>query len=634
MLKFRWEIVLGGEVIDVAELERIADEKRVLIRLRGRLIYFDPKKYSAEALAAIVERLRSQPEGELSPLDALLALLGQDAHLNGIPIETECDEELSNTGWFSRLMLQTKLDDIGRPAGLSEFIEGKNGEALRVALRDYQQHGLNWLAFMSANGFGALLADDMGLGKTLQTLAWLQHRRNQGATKPCLLICPTSLMNNWEKEAKKFAPNLRLAERHHGSNRAKTDVALFAQSRGRDLVITTYGCLRLDQEILTKVEWDAVILDEAQTIKTPDTAISKAAREVARGIPFRLALSGTPIENRVTDLWTQFDFLNPGLLGTLAEFKKTYAPLLNLKSPNLAKTPDGVEAGSALRRITSPFMLRRLKTDPDIAATLPPKIERVEECHLTKEQAELYRAVQKEAESELETAKGAKRNTVILEILLKLKQACNHPAHLLKDKSPLADASGFIRSDKLSRLVVKLEYVLAAGEKALVFTQYAEMGSMLDDFLGDHFGDHFKVGTQFMSGKTPQHERDKMVEKFDKDPRFPIFILTQKVGGVGLNLQAANHVFHYDRWWNPAVEDQCTDRAFRIGQTNTVNVHKLVCVGTLEERIADLIARKRELANLVIEETDSESFGEKLASMSNDELRDFFSLSPNAVADE
>lgn len=612
LLQFRWDVVLDGQPIDITELERLAELKRPLIKWRGKWIFFDPQQWSAEKLLQIAEHLRQHPIEQLQPSSALQTLLATFQEWNGVPIESTGGEG-NQCNWFARLTHRSPLYPVPKPDGL------------RADLRHYQQDGLNWLAFMSANGFGACLADDMGLGKTLQTLAWFEHDNYAGNTGKCLLVCPTSLVRNWQKEGGKFTPNLRLYE-HHGSNRARTSQSLLANARGTDLVITTYGTMSQDLEVLREIPWRAVILDEAQNIKNSETTISRAARRLGENTPFRLALTGTPIENSVLDLWTLFDFLNPGLLGTKNEFKAKFSSLLTSKKVD-SSSVDGQreQAAESLQQLTNPFILRRKKSDPLIVPELPDKIEIDECCYLTIEQAELYRAVLKETEEELDMEERGQRYAIVSKLIRKLKQACNHPSLLLKDRSPLGERSG-----KLNRLVEMLETVLALNEKALIFTQYAEMGRMLDHFLLERLN----VGTQFLCGDDAIGDRETKVGTFTKDARFPIFILTLKAGGTGLNLQAANHVFHFDRWWNPAVEDQATDRAYRIGQSKDVNVYKFVCAGTVEERIAELISRKRELADMVIGGDLDGSLASALCQKTNEELRDFFRLDAEAVCEE
>lgn len=612
LLQFRWDVVLNDELIDIAELERMAETMRPLVACRGKWIYFDPEQWSKEKLLALAEQVRNHPFEEISRSVLLDALLNQQQQWSGIPIDTVPGDD-NGCDWFARLNRRVPLQDISKP------------ETLRAELKHYQKAGLNWLAFMGTNGFGACLADDMGLGKTLQTLAWLEHDKLAGHPGYCLLVCPTSLVRNWQKERGKYAPDLRLYE-HHGPSRAETSQALLSSARGCDVVITTYGTMSQDIEMLAGIQWRAVILDEAQNIKNPDSGTSRAARQLGKRAPFRLALTGTPIENSALDLWALFDFLNPGLLGTKDCFRAKYQSLLVAKkATNEQAKLESEQLASNLQRLTTPFILRRKKSDPLIEPDLPDKIEIDEFCHLTVEQAELYRAVLKETEAELERAERGKRNAVVLKVLTQLKQVCNHPSLMRKDRSPLGERSG-----KLNRLVEQLEEVIARNEKALVFTQYAEMGRMLDDYLLERLN----VGTQFLCGEDSIGAREKMIKTFTEDSRYPIFILTYGAGGVGLNLQAANHVFYFDRWWNPAVETQAADRAYRIGQPKDVIVYKFVCVGTVEERIAELLSRKLALSDMIIGSDLDGSLASTLVQKSNEELHDFFKLDAEAVCED
>ena len=482
-------------------------------------------------------------------------------------------------------------------------------EAFAGTLRPYQARGVSWLHFLGRWGFGACLADDMGLGKTVQALALVQHLREAGRGGPVLLVCPTSVIANWQREAARFTPDLRVLV-HHGGHRAR-GADFKSVAAAHDIVISSYALLNRDLAQLGEVEWAGAILDEAQNVKNSETRQAKAARSLKA--LWRIALTGTPVENHVGDLWSLFEFLNPGLLGGAAEFKRTFFV------PIQARQDAAAEA--RLQRLTRPFILRRLKTDKDIAPDLPDKMEMKVFCNLTREQATLYAAVVKEATDDIAAATEAiERRGRVLSALTRLKQVCNHPAQFLADHSPLPARSG-----KLARLTEMLEEVLEVGERSLVFTQFAEMGGMLRKHLQETFGRE----VLFLHGGVPRGQRDRMVRRFQEDEDAPaIFVLSLKADGTGLNLQAASHVFHFDRWWNPAVEDQATDRAYRIGQTRRVQVHKLVCAGTLEERIDEMIATKRGLASRVIGQGEG-----WLTELSLDELRSVMALRPEAVAE-
>jgi SNF2 family DNA or RNA helicase len=448
----------------------------------------------------------------------------------------------------------------------------------------------------------------MGLGKTLQALALIQHDWSLQEHQPILLICPTSVVGNWKREVERFTPDLPMLI-HHGGDRRK-DESFAKEAAHAAIVISSYALLHRDLAVLNTVDWRGVILDEAQNIKNPETKQAQAARALRGG--YRLALTGTPVENSVGDLWSLMEFLNPGLLGSATSFKNAFALPIQARQETAAMT--------RLKRLTGPFLLRRVKTDPNVIADLPEKLEMTVFCTLTKEQASLYSAVLQQMEEQLAQAEGMQRRGIILATLTRLKQVCNHPTHFLGDHSPLAERSG-----KLARLEAMLEEALAEGDRALIFTQFAEMGSLLQQHLANTLGRE----VLFLHGQVPQAHRGRMIERFQQsDDGPPLFILSLKAGGLGLNLTRANHVFHFDRWWNPAVENQATDRAFRIGQTQRVQVHKFVCVGTLEERIAELIEGKKELAATIV------GTGEGwLTELSTEQLRDLFALRAEAVED-
>ena len=466
---------------------------------------------------------------------------------------------------------------------------------------------------------GGILADDMGLGKTIQMLTLLQHYKEaHGALPaPVLLVCPTSVVTNWDKERARFTPALT-AMLHQGPDRLR-DAEFIAAARGVDLVLTSYAIARRDGAALAQVNWLGVVLDEAQNIKNPDT---KQARTI-RGLPadFRFALTGTPVENRLSELWSIMHFLNPGFLGPRSRFRQEFALPIERYGDE--------EATQRLRRLTQPFILRRLKTDPTVIQDLPEKQETKVYCHLSAEQATLYQAVVEEALQNIATAETTgedmSRRGMVLSMLMKLKQVCNHPAQFLHQAgADYAVTDDETRSGKLARLAQMLEEITAENDRALIFTQFAEMGHLLRHFLQARLG----IPTQFLHGGTPPKQRDRLVQRFQEDPHGPpVFILSLKAGGTGLNLTRANHVFHFDRWWNPAVEDQATDRAFRIGQQRNVLVHKFVCVGTLEEQIDAMIAQKKALAESVV------GGGENwLTELSTADLRQLVTLRREAVA--
>ncbi len=482
-------------------------------------------------------------------------------------------------------------------------------------LRPYQLKGVSWLAFLKQFGFGGCLADDMGLGKTIELITLLLHEREvatqQGVLQqsPALLICPMSIVGNWYKELQRFAPSLKVMI-HHGHERSSGEV--FVQEvKQHDIVLTTYALALRDREHLSSVDWEYVVVDEAQNIKNEAARQTQAIKNLKART--RIALTGTPVENRLSDLWSIMGFLNPGYLGSDLDFRKKFAiPIERYHDVNRAET---------LKRVIQPFVLRRLKTDKAIIADLPDKMEMKVFCNLTQEQASLYEAVVKEMLEKIEQSEGIERKGLVLSTLLKLKQICNHPAQFVADGSSLTGRSG-----KLARLHEMLEEVLAAGDKALIFSQFAEMGTLLRHYLQEMLG----CEVLFLHGGTPKEQRDVMVQRFQEEQRgTPLFILSLKAGGVGLNLTAANHVFHFDRWWNPAVENQATDRAFRIGQKKNVQVYKFVCIGTLEERIEQMIERKKVLAESIV------GSGEHwLTEMTTGQLKELFALSREAVGED
>jgi superfamily II DNA or RNA helicase len=586
LVQFRWEAAIGDEPLSERELEALARQKSALVRHRGAWVAIDPQE-----LADIRTRLRSRTP-PLRAADALRIALGGEARGDGVVAPVVAD------GAFARALDRLRHADrehVPLPTGL------------RATLRPYQQRGYAWLVTMSALGLGACLADDMGLGKTVQMLAWLLHRRERFPqdARPALLVAPTSVLGNWEREVSRFAPDLAVV-RHYGGERARSAAAIPA--RAGTLVVTSYGLLRRDADLLAAVPWSAVVLDEAQNVKNAASATARAARALAA--PHRYALTGTPIENRLAELWSILEFANPGLLGPLETFRREYAVPIERYGND--------EVAERLRRIAAPFVLRRVKSDPAIIDDLPAKNEMRTLCTLTREQASLYRAVVDDEMRRIEEAEGIERRGRVLALLTYLKQICNHPAQYLGEQGPLPRRSG-----KLARLTEMLEEAIAEGDRALVFTQYREMGER----LVTHLEASLATEIQFLHGGTPQAARERMIARFQADPHGPrVFVLSLKAGGTGLNLTAATHVFHYDRWWNPAVEDQATDRAYRIGQRRAVQVYKLVCAGTVEEKVDALLERKRDLASRIVG-TDEHW----LTEMDDATLRELCALSADAA---
>ncbi|MBI1902030.1 MAG: DEAD/DEAH box helicase [Planctomycetia bacterium] len=590
VVTFQWQVALGDQVLSRDELEALARFKQPLVNVRGQWV-----QMSAEEIEAALDFWKRQSAVQATVRDAVKMALGAEAPMGPLAFGS-----IKTTGWIDDFLKQLQdgasLEELPPPTG---FVG---------TLRPYQARGYSWLAFLRRFGLGACLADDMGLGKTVQTLALLQREWESGNRSPVLLVCPTSVVANWQKEAARFTPDLPVLV-HHGLARARSD-AFLREAKRHALVISSYALLHRDREHFGKVDWGGVILDEAQNVKNPAAKQSQAARSLRA--EYRLALTGTPVENHVGDLWSIMEFLNAGFLGTQADFRRRFfIPIQSGGDP---------EAAGRLRRITGPFVLRRLKTDKSIIADLPEKLEMKVFCSLTKEQASLYQAAVNEARRAIESADGIQRKGLILALLSKLKQICNHPAHFLGDNSELPGRSG-----KLARLTEMAEEVLDGGDRALIFTQFSEMGDLLQKHLEETFGRE----VLFLHGSLSKRRRDALVERFQSDAGPPLFVLSLKAGGTGLNLTRASHVFHFDRWWNPAVENQATDRAFRIGQTRNVQVHKFLCAGTCEEKIDELIESKLEIAGQVV------SAGEGwITKLSNNELKEIFALRNEALADD
>jgi len=605
IVEFDWEVALGDHVLSREELDELADMKTPLVHLRGEWVEVD-----LDAIREMADRLDRQETDRFTARDVMHMALGAEEGPAGLPVE-----DVSASGRLGELLDRLGSGDTVEPLSEPAGFEG--------TLRPYQKRGYAWLAFLKQWGLGACLADDMGLGKTVQALALLQRTYNgtsgndftengsseagapDTSRQPSLVVCPTSVVSNWKKEAHRFTPDLSVLV-HHGGDRAQAEEAFTEQVADHTLVVTNYALLRRDVELFRALSWDTVVLDEAQYVKNPSAQRTRAARSLTA--QHRIAMTGTPVENNVGELWSIMEILNPGLLGSQSSFKKRFfRPIQNERD---------VEAMRGLKRITGPFILRREKSDPNVIDDLPEKQEMTVYTSLTEEQASLYRAVVKETTAALEgetSELDMERRGLVLSTLTQLKQICNHPAQYLHDDSAIAGRSG-----KLSRLVEMLEEMLAAGERALIFTQFTEMGEMLKRHLQETFGRE----ALFLHGGVKQEKRDRMVERFqESDDPPPFFLLSLKAGGTGLNLTRASHVFHYDRWWNPAVENQATDRAFRIGQTRRVQVHKFVCAGTLEERIDEMIERKKNLAEQVVDAGE-----DWVTELSTDELKDLFRL--------
>ncbi len=593
LVAYDWNLALGDTQLTLKEFEKLVKLKMPLVQVRGQWVELRPQE--VEAAIAFFKKQRGQ--GQMSLSEVLRLGLGQDETEIGLPVAA-----VEGDGWIDEM-----LKGLQQTATIAPI---QQPASLQGTLRPYQLKGVSWLAFLSQFGLGACLADDMGLGKTPQLIAFLLHQREKAALRraPTLLICPMSIVGNWQREVQRFAPSLSILV-HHGLERLAGQALLDAVER-HDLVLTTYSLALRDKETLGQVAWENVVLDEAQNIKNEMAKQTQAIKQLKAR--YKIALTGTPVENRLAELWSIMEFLNPGYLGSGEAFRKSFAiPIERYHD---------AERTEMLKHLIQPFVLRRQKTDKAIIQDLPDKMEMKVFCNLTREQASLYEAVVQEMMERIEAAEGMERRGLILATLTKLKQVCNHPAQFMGDGSSLPRRSG-----KLIRLQEMLEEVASGGDKALIFTQYAEMGTMLRHYLQEELG----YETLFLRGSTQKKQRDLLVQRFQEEKHgAPFFILSLKAGGVGLNLTAANHVFHFDRWWNPAVENQATDRAFRIGQQRNVQVHKFVCIGTLEERIDQMIEQKKELAESIV------GSGENwLTEMSTSQLKDLFALGREAIGE-
>ena len=590
LMDFRWQLAVGDDTLTEEEIAALAEVKAPLIRLRGQWVAVDP-----ERLKRGLEFLTREQTGQATAAEILrLAAAHPDDLDTPLPFT-----HVTADGWLGELLSGAVSQSL-RPVPVPEHFQ--------AGLRPYQERGLSWLEFLSSLGLGACLADDMGLGKTVQLLALeAAQRAEDPAGGPTLLLCPMSLVGNWQREAARFTPSLRVYA-HHGQQRRRGE-DLGGQLAKADLVVTTYATATRDIDELSSVEWRRVVLDEAQAIKNSLSQAAKAAKRLHAA--HRVALTGTPVENRLAELWSIMEFLNPGMLGSGEQFRTRYA--IPVERHGLT------EPAQRLRTVTRPYVLRRLKTDPAIIDDLPDKIEIKQYCQLTNEQASLYQSVVDDMMEKIENSDGIGRRGNVLAAMAKLKQVCNHPALLLHDRSAIGRRSG-----KVIRLEEILEEIIAEGDKVLCFTQFTEFAEMLLPHLAAQFG----TDVAYLHGGTPKPRRDELVTRFQSDDGPPIFLLSLKAGGTGLNLTAANHVIHLDRWWNPAVENQATDRAFRIGQTRNVQVRKFICAGTLEEKIDEMIEDKKALADLVI--TDGEGW---LTELSTRDLRKVFELSGDAVGE-
>lgn len=590
LLAYRYELTMGGETVAADEWAQLVEAKTPLVQFRGQWVVLD-----RERMAEMLNFWKQQGEaGDSLDMQTLLQRTVDDDS------EFEIDPDDALSAMLGKLRDQSRIETVENPPGL------------QAQLREYQKRGVAWLAFLDSLGLCGCLADDMGLGKTIQVIARLLHEQSQADRQPpTLLIAPTSVLGNWKKEIERFAPQLQTLI-HHGANRCK-DSKLFSEVvLEKDVVIVSYSLALRDAALFSSMHWHRIVLDEAQNIKNPEAKQTRAILKLdAR---FRLALTGTPVENRLLDLWSIFNFLNPGYLGKQAGFRKHFeTPIQRDRDP--AKS-------AHLKRLVEPFILRRVKTDPAIIKDLPDKVENKQYCNLSREQASLYEAVVRDVETQLQESEGIQRQGLMLSTLMKLKQICNHPAQFLQDGSPFESS----RSHKLERLSDMLSEMLSEGESALVFTQFTEIGSQLERYIKTHLN----CQTYYLHGGTSRTKREQMISRFQEADSPPaVFVLSLKAGGVGITLTRANHVFHFDRWWNPAVEDQATDRAFRIGQTRNVFVHKFLTLGTLEERIDQMIEEKKQVAGAIVGNDET-----WLSKLDNEAFRQLIALNRTAILDD
>jgi superfamily II DNA or RNA helicase len=572
-LEFGWQVALGNDPLTEAELDQLAEATRPVVRLRDQWMLIDPD---------LARKARERILKPVTAIDALGVALTGSTEIDGGQIT------VTPTAWLDDLRAR-----IADPDRVDEPIDAPAG--LHATLRDYQLRGLRWLARMTSLGLGGCLADDMGLGKTITLISLHLHRQQSADTAgPTLVVCPASLLGNWEREIQRFAPGTPV-RRFHGSSRSLDDAR-------EGFVLTTYGTLRRDAVRLADHRWGLVVADEAQHVKNPSSGTAKALRTVPS--PARVALTGTPVENNLSELWAILDWTTPGLLGRLGAFRSRWATPIEADKDE--------EVAARLAKLVRPFLLRRRKSDPGIAPELPPKTETDQPVSLTREQVVLYEATVRELMAAVQASDRMARRGLIVKLLTGLKQICNHPAQYLKEAD---DARLTGRSGKLELLDELLETIVAEDGAVLVFTQYVAMARLLERHLAER-----GIGTQLLHGGTPVAKREEMVDRFQAG-EVPVFLLSLKAAGTGLNLTRADHVVHYDRWWNPAVEDQATDRAYRIGQTRPVQVHRLIAEGTIEDRIAAMLSAKRELADAVL------SSGEAaLTELSDTELADLVEL--------
>ncbi len=568
LFEFSYTIAIGDEKLSVEEYEELTKNAQGLIKYKEHYVLID-----REENAKLIDKVKHPKITDKNKMEILHAALSSQME----DYDFDYDEAFANI-----LKDLTKTEDVPPP------------ESLKGVLRPYQERGFKWLYTNIKKGFGCCMADDMGLGKTIQVISFILKQKETDSLKhPALVVCPTTLLGNWVKEIKNFAPSLDTSV-YHGIDRQLDSKA--------DVVITTYAILRIDIEKIKKQKWSMLIIDEAQNIKNPDTSQTQAVKQIKSDV--KIAMTGTPVENKLIELWSIFDFINRGYLGSIRDFQKGYAiPIEKFKQTNRAEK---------LRLSISPFILRRLKTDKSIISDLPDKVVLNEYCYLTKTQAALYQSVLDNLMSDIAKLNGINRRGMIFKLITALKQICNHPYQYLKTGDISKDISG-----KADKLVSITEQILENNEKTLIFTQYKEMGSILSTILSDELN----INPLFFHGSLNRTQRDDLIKDFQDNKDSKVMILSLKAGGTGLNLTAATNVIHYDLWWNPAVEDQATDRTYRIGQDKNVMVHRFITLGTFEEKIDEMINTKKDLANVAVFE------GEKIITeLSDEEIYKIFSL--------
>lgn len=591
IISFDWKFSLNGVELSMQDFEQLVTENREFIRVGNEWVRVD-----SNLLMQLCQMIEEAEDADWTLKDMLFH------NVPDVMLEEPGEEDDPLVEFRLNQSLKILLDKLLDKRDLPETPLPKN---LMTELRPYQKTGFDYLAFMRGEGFGLCLADDMGLGKTVQLIAYLLHVHNEKTEQPSLIICPTSVLGNWQKELERFAPDLKVVT-HYGSSRPKGQAFLDSLSAQQpDVVLSTYGIASSDSAEIQSLTWASITLDEAQNIKNMYTKQSRTIRKF-KG-QHHIALTGTPIENRLSELWSIFDFINKGYLYRIKQFQEAFMVPI--------ERDDSEQAKEKLRQRIQPFLLRRTKKDPELQLNLPEKLEQLEYCPLTPEQAALYEGLVQDTVQKMGTLTGFEKKGLVLKMLSKLKQLCNHPSLYLKEPYTTADEL-LPRSQKLERIVTLAGEIAERGEQCLIFTQYIGMGHLLQQALNELYGHE----VPFLTGHMPKHQRDSLVAAF-QNGEFPIFILSLKAGGTGLNLTAATHVLHADRWWNPAVENQATDRAYRIGQTQFVHVHKFVTIGTIEEKIDSLLTQKQSMSDQFIQSS------QWMTELSDDELKELFTYS-------